>query len=43
MPDATTGAVALVNARILDGTGAPIVEDAGIVLKSGKIHGVGPV
>jgi imidazolonepropionase-like amidohydrolase len=39
----STDPLAFVNARVFDGTGAPVVEDAGVVVKDGRIHAVGPM
>lgn len=41
MGDPRTDTVALVNARVFDGTGAPVQDEAGVVVKDGRIHAVG--
>lgn len=35
--------VAFVNARVFDGTGSPVLEGAGVVVKDGKLSAVGPL
>jgi imidazolonepropionase-like amidohydrolase len=34
---------ALVGARLINGTGAAVLDDAGVVMKDGRIHAAGPV
>jgi len=41
MSGAAAGSTAYVNARVFDGTGAPVMEHAGVVVKDGKVHAVG--
>ena len=41
-PARRTGSYAVVGARLIDGTGAPPIDDATIVVRDGKIDAVGP-
>src|SRR5262245_11334914 len=41
-PAAPSHAVALVGARVFDGTGRPAVEDAVVIMQDGRVTAVGP-
>jgi imidazolonepropionase-like amidohydrolase len=41
-PPAVTGAFAIVGARLIDGTGAPAVDDSVVLVRDGRIVAVGP-
>ena len=43
MTGTSTGSAALVNARVFDGTGSPVQEEAGVIIKDAKVHAVGPM
>jgi len=42
LPGRRTGAIALVGAMLVDGTGQPAVPDAAVVINQGKVVAVGP-
>jgi imidazolonepropionase-like amidohydrolase len=42
LPGRRTGAIALVGATLVDGTGQPAVPDAAVVINQGKVVAVGP-
>ncbi|MGE5232303.1 MAG: amidohydrolase family protein [Deltaproteobacteria bacterium] len=41
-PPARAGAYAIVGARLIDGTGAPPIEDAVVIVRDGRIEAAGP-
>ncbi|MPZ61001.1 MAG: amidohydrolase family protein [Propionibacteriales bacterium] len=43
MADNRSDALALINARLFDGTGSPVLEEAGVVVKAGRVSAVGPL
>ena len=36
------GTIAFTNARVIDGTGGPAIEQSTIIVKNGKIDAIGP-